>query len=139
MASVNSTLYDNLHVKKYISKATDQGGQIFPIPIEHTVVTGEANADTVNLAKVPANAQVIDIDVITDGLGTSVTLILGDAADTDRLMASTAMATSGNNGRLAITGSRWTPTAETIIYATYGGANPTVGKVFKGYINVIVL
>lgn len=138
MASVNSALYKQLEVDKYLSKGTDRGGQSVIIPIAHTVVTGEANGDTVNLATVPANSRMIDFDLITDGLGTSVTVIVGDAGDTDRLMASTAMASSGNNGRLAFTGAHWIPTADTIVYLTYGGANPTAGKIVRGFIEVIL-
>lgn len=138
MASVNSALYKQLEVDKYLSKGTDRGGQSVIIPIAHTVVTGEANADTVNLAVVPSNARVVDFDLVTDGLGTSVTVIVGDAGDTDRLMASTSMASAGNNGRLAVTGAHWIPTADTIVYLTYGGANPTVGKIVRGFIEVIL-
>lgn len=138
MASVNSTLYKQLEVDKYLSKGTDRGGQSVIIPIAHTVVTGEANGDTANLATVPANSRVIDFDLNTDGLGTSVTGIVGDAGDTDRLMVSTALAASGNTGRLAFTGAHWIPTADTIIYLTYGGANPTAGKIVRGFIEVIL-
>ena len=138
MASVNSTLYAQLDVNKYLSKGTDRGGRQVTIPIAHTVVSGEVSGDTVNLAVVPANARVIDFDIITDGLASSVTLIVGDAGDTDRLMASTAMAAAGNNGRLAVTGAHWIPTADTVVYMTYGGANPTAGKIARGFIEVLL-
>lgn len=136
MATHNSTLYTKLDVNKYLGDARDRGGRAVPIPFEHTAAT-DTTSDIVNLCTLPANCEVMGLDCITDGLGTSVTIAIGDSGDIDRLMVATALAVSGNNGRLAVTGMRYRPTADVTVYATIAGANLTDGKIFKGVIWVV--
>lgn len=136
MATHNSALYTKLDVNKYLGDARDRGGRAVPIPFEHAA-SSDTTSDIVNLATLPANCEVVGLECITDGLGTSVTLALGDSGDVDRLMVATAMATSGNRGTLAVTGMRYRPTADTIVYATIAGANLTDAKIFKGVIWIV--
>lgn len=153
----NSTLYTKLHVNKYLGDARDVGGRAYPIPFEHTVVSGETGGasagvqDKVNLCVLPANSMVVALDFVANALwasaGTNGTLQLGDSGDDDRYLTATELytaspggpiATEGmKRGGLADTGQNYKPTADTIVVATYKTANPVVGKVFKGVFWVI--
>lgn len=138
MASRDSALYAKLDVNKYLGDARDRGGGVVPIPFEHTVIAGgEAAADTVNLCVLPANCEVAGLTCNTDGLGTSVTLKIGDSGDTDRLMMATAFAAAEDSGKIAFSGLRYRPAASTVVYATYAGATATAGKIFRGVIWIV--
>lgn len=147
----NSALYLKLHVNKYVGAAGDRGGSLFPIPFQHTVVSGEvggasANArDKVNLCVIPAYYTVIGLDFVSNDLwvtaGVNGTLQLGDAGDDDRYMIATELYTAAGgpitgDGKavnlLAFTGQNYQPTSDTIVLAEYRAANPVVGKIFKG-------
>lgn len=152
----NSTLYANLHVNKYIVDARDRGGRAVPIPFQHTVVSGETGGasagvqDKVNLCVLPANCEVVGLDVTCDAVwasaGVNGTFELGDSGDSDRYLKATEAydangprATEGDlrGGRLAFAGMRYRPTADTIVTLTWKTANPTVGKIVKGVFWVI--
>jgi len=138
MALRDSVLYDKLHVKKYLGDARDRAGRMVPIPFEHTVVAGEASADTVNLCVLPANCEVVGYDMVTDGLvGAGITVIVGDSGDTDRFQASTVMVAAEARGVLAFAGARFRPTADTIVLLTYGVAAPTVGRIVRGAFYIV--
>ena len=149
----NSALYTRVYVNKYISDARDRASRILPIPFDHTVVSGEtagASAgvqDHVNLCVLPANCIVLDIrwsaDAIWASAGVNATLEIGDSGDQDRYVTATELYTATPGGPIATqgmlrqgladTGQNYRPTTDTIVYATYKAANPTVGKRFKGY------
>lgn len=152
----DSTLYAKLHTNKYLGDARDRGGRVVPIPFQHTVVSGEtagASAlvwDTVNLCVLPANCMVVGFEISADALwasaGVNGTLRIGDSGDTDRYMTDTELYTATPGGPIATertrtgladTGQNYKPTADTVVYATYKVANPTVGKIFKGCFFVI--
>jgi hypothetical protein len=159
MAVVNrdSTLYAKIHTNKYLGDARDEGGRAYPIPFQHTVVSGEVGGasalvrDTVNLCVLPANCMVVGLTIVADAVwgsaGTNGTLRLGDSGDDDRYMAGTELYTASPGGPistegmlrggLADTGQNYKPTANTIVKAEYRGANPVVGKIFKGVFWVI--
>ncbi len=149
----NSALYTRVYVNKYLSDARDRAARIVPIMFDHTVVSGEtagASAgvqDHVNLCVIPAYAQVLDIrwsaDAIWASAGVNGTLEIGDSGDQDRYVTATELYTATPGGPIATqgmlrqgladTGQNYRTTADTIVYATYKVANPTVGKRFKGY------
>ena len=148
----NSTLYTKLHVNKYLGKTQDEGGRAYPIPFQHTVVSGETGGasagvrDTVNLCVLPANCMVVGLTISANDLwasaGTNGTLQLGDSGDDDRYMIASEFYTAAGqlpaeNNRLAFAGQNYVPTADTIVLAEYRGANPVVGKIFKGCLWVI--
>jgi len=153
----NSTLYTKLHVNKYLGDARDVGGRAYPIPFEHTVVSGETGGasagvqDKVNLCVLPANCMVVGLEFVANALwasaGTNGTLQLGDSGDDDRYMTATELYTATPGGPIATegmkrsgladTGQNYKPTADTIVVATYKTANPVVGKNFKGIIWVV--
>lgn len=153
MAAVtrNSTLYTKLHVNKYLGAATDRGGSLFPIPFQHTVVSGEiggasANArDKVNLCVIPAQYMVVGLHLVANDIwvtaGVNGTLQLGDSGDDDRYMVATELYTALGgpitaDGKqvnlLAFSGQNYIPTADTIVLAEWRVANPVVGKILKG-------
>jgi len=153
----NSTLYTKLNVNKYLGDARDYGGRVVPIPFQHTVVSGETGGasagvrDTVNLCVLPANCMVVGMEFSAENLwGTSTsngTLSLGDSGDDDRYLIAAELYTAAGGpiategglraGKLAFAGQNYKPTADTIVKAEYRGANPTVGKVFKGCFYVV--
>ena len=148
----NSTLYTKLHVNKYLANAQDLGGRAYPIPFQHTVVSGETGGasagvrDTVNLCVIPANSMVVGLTITGDAIwasaGTNGTLQLGDSGDDDRYMIASEFYTAAGqlqaeNHRLAFAGQNYVPTADTIVKAEYRTANPVVGKVLKGCVWVI--
>lgn len=153
----NSTLYKKLHVDQYLGDARDEGGRAYPIPFQHTVVSGETGGasagvqDKVNLCKIPANCMVVGLNWVSEALWASAavngTLQFGDSGDDDRYMTATELYTATPGGPiategmkrqgLAFEGQNYKPTADTIAVATYKTANPTVGKTFKGVFWVI--
>lgn len=151
----NSTLYTKLHVNSYLGDARDVGGRAYPIPFQHTVVSGETGGasalarDTVNLCVIPANCMVVALDfkanAVWGSAGTNGTLQLGDSGDDDRYMVATELYSAESplpsegtvRFGLAFAGQNYKPTADTIMTAEYRGANPVVGKIFKGVLWVI--
>ena len=151
----DSVTYKKLHTDKYVGKATERGGRMFPIPFEHTVVSGEVGGasagtqDKVNLCVIPANAMVVDLALASDNVwgsaGVNGTFQLGDSGDDDRY--SVAVESYSTNGPiatekaydgLAVTGQNYTPTADTIVVLVWKTANPTVGKKVKGCFFVVL-
>lgn len=137
-----STLYANLHTNKYLGDGRDYGGRTIKQRIAVTVVSAAAVNDTYKVAKLPANCRMVDAKVIGNGNGASagagVTVALGDAGSATRYITATdfdaanASASLNNNA-----GMNYTPTADTDIVLTFGGAAPVVGTVVVGYIEYI--
>lgn len=153
----NATLYANLHVNKYVADARDLGGQLWPIPFSHTIVSGETGGasagvrDKVNLCVLPAKCMVFDLIFVSNDLwasaGTNGTLQIGDSGDDDRYMTATELYTAAGSPiateglkrqGLALAGQNYRPTADTIALAEYRAANPVVGKQFKGGFIVVI-
>jgi hypothetical protein len=143
MAAVlrDTTLYDKLHVKKYVGDARDRGGRVVPIPFELTVVSPSTVADTYNMCVLPANCKVVGLECTSDGLGPSAgggrTFALGDSGDADRYMVASDFDVANAQGTLANTGQGYKPSADTIVVGTIAGAAGVVGKVVKGCFYVI--
>lgn len=151
----DSVQYDKLHVDKLLGKATELGGRLFPIPFEHTVVSGETGGasagvqDKVNLCVIPANARVVGLEHSANALwasaGVNGTYQIGDSGDDDRYVAATEsysvngpIATEKVYSGLAFAGQNYTPTTDTIVFLTWKTANPVVGKIIKGCFYVIL-
>jgi len=133
----DTTLYDNLHVKKFIADARDHVGRRIKMPIDVTIISASSASDVYRVGVLPANCEVVDLYVVTDGLGasagSSVDVIIGDATDDDRYLIAADFDVTGANGRLAITGMRFRPTADTIVLLKHD-AVAVVGKKVKGWI-----
>lgn len=136
MANLNSAQYASVYVNKYLVDARNFDGRAVPIPFDH-VVGADVNGDTVNLAVIPANCKVVGLDVANSALGASTTLSLGDAGSATRFLAATAVTTAGKNSGLLVAGQNYKPTADTILLATWGGANPTAAGTISGVMWVI--
>lgn len=149
MATRNSLLYTKLHVGKYIPEAAyDLGGRPYPVPFEHTVVSGETGGasagtqDKVNLCVLKANVMVIALFATANNIwasaGTNGTFEIGDSDDSDRYMVATEFFTAlGGSGVLAFAGQNYKPTVDTIVVGTWKTANPVVGKIIRGCFIVV--
>lgn len=137
----DSAFYTSQATNKYLQQPTYNYRQrAICIPFEFTVVSVAATGDIYNLGVVKAYEKVVNLYVTTSGLGISAaggrTLIIGDAGNTSRLLASTDIDLVNQSGVLAHAGNGWVPTADTIFYATIGGV-PTVGGTCKGAVWVL--
>ena len=131
MAVLNSTLYTNVYVNKYVTSAMDRGGRAVPIPFTHTVVA-DVVADTVNLCVIPANCEVVGLDLSNDACGGTCTLSLGDSGSATRFLPATSMAAAGKNSGMLSAGMRYRPTADALVFGTWAATNPTAAAVIKG-------
>lgn len=136
MAILNSTLYSNVYVNKYVADARDKGGRAVPIPFAHTV-GADTTADTVNLCVIPANCDVVGLDVSNDACGGTCTMALGDSGSATRLLIATSVVAAGKNSGLLTAGMRYRPTADTLVFITWAASNPTAAAVIKGVIWII--
>jgi len=136
--------------------ATKRGGRVFPIPFQHTVISGETGGasagvqDKVNLCVLPAGAMVIGLHISANALwasaGVNGTFQIGDAVDDDRYVtaiesysANGPTATDKPYGGLAFTGQNFIVlTTTTIVQLIWKTANPVVGKIIKGCFLVIL-
>lgn len=129
----DSTLYDTIANKKYIQQARDLYGQMVKAMIDVTVISAVAG-DSYNVNILPANSEVIDAMLITDGLGGAVIPQLGDSGVVDRYVLGATFAAAEATARIKFSGMRYRPTADTIIVLTLSVAGATVGKKVKGYV-----
>lgn len=136
MAVINSTLYTNVYVNKYITDARDKGGTLRAIPFTHTV-GADTTADTVQLCVIPEGAEVVALDVSFDACGGTCTLALGDAGSSTRYMAATSTVAAGKFNGLLTAGMRFRATADTIVVGAWAGSNPTAAAVIKGVFTVV--
>lgn len=137
----NSTFYANKHVNFYVGDPRQGGGREVPIPFEFTIVSVAATGDTYKLGVIPANARVVGLTCVGEGIGASagsgVTVKIGDSGDDDRYMkALDSDLVEQPVGVLAFSGAGYTPTVDTIFLATITGT-PVVGKSVKGSLVVI--
>ena len=120
----------------YTKQTADQGGKMLPVDlggkirVAHDVIVLASSAaigDKINLARLPKGARILETSELrfASGLGASVTIKVGDAGDDDRYLAAKAPGASGAVVRLdalGFTSGGYTLPAETVIFATVGGA-----------------
>lgn len=139
MAAVlrDSTFYGR-QTSKYIADARDLGQRPITIPFELVGLSPATLGDTYNMCLLKAYVSVRGLFCITNGLGASVTIALGDSGSAARYMAATSFATTGLSvSALAVTGYDYRPTADTVVIATGAGAAITVGTIFRGHFFVL--
>jgi hypothetical protein len=136
MAVLNSTLYTNVYVNKYLTSAMDRGGRAVPIPFSHTV-GADTTSDTVNLCVLPANCEVVGLEFSNDACGGTCTLALGDSGSATRFLPATSVAAAGKNGGMLSAGMLYRPTTDTIVFGTWASTNPTAAAVVKGVFWII--
>jgi hypothetical protein len=140
MAAVlrDTALYGKLATSKYLGDARDAGQRPIFVPFELIGLSPATLADTYNLCVLKAFVSVRGLFAITDGLGTSVTIALGDAGSAARYLAATSFATTGLNvTSLAVGAYDYRPAADAIVVAVGAGAAVTVGKVLRGHFSVL--
>ncbi len=81
-----------------------------------------AVGDTIKMLRLHKNFRVTGGYFKTSGLGTSVTAIVGDAADDDRYFTSASVAAAGTNTTMAETGRGYINTAFTDVIVKLAGA-----------------
>ena len=136
MAVLNSTLYTNVYVNKYLADSRDKGGRIVPVQFQHTV-GADTTADTVNLCEIPANCEVVGLDVSNDACGGTCTMALGDSGSVSRFLAATSVVSAGRINGLLTAGMRYRPTTVTTVFITWAASNPTAAAVIKGVIYIV--
>ncbi len=144
----DSTRYSNVHTNAYPSDARDLQGRVTIVPFSHTVVSGELGgasagiSDEVNLCVIPANSEVLGMFVTHEAMGATttagVTIDIGDTGDPNRYYANADADAANNNGFITLfTGVQYRPTADSIVQLQWGGADPVVGKIIKGFFLVV--
>ena len=63
-----------------------------------------AAGKTIEVARLPVGAKILDFKMAWDDLGSSVTLALGDSTTADRYMAATAANAAGNSDAIKVDG-----------------------------------
>jgi hypothetical protein len=94
---------------------TKSGIGVQAISVTYAVAVALVTNDTINLFKVPSGATILDFKLSSDGdLGSTASLVVGDAGVDNRYMVSTAFTNAaGAGGTLAYTGAGYVTTAET--------------------------
>ena len=134
----DSVLYGNVFTNSFVSDARDRAGRAVPLPFEHTVAAGgELIGDIVNLTELPFGSEVVGLELITDGIAS--TLEIGDVGDTNRLMLGTDLTAAEARGDIAFAGMRFRPVGpgSTVVIGTWSVGNPAAGGIFKGRIWII--
>lgn|SRR5574343_784128 len=103
------------------------------ITAEFTIPTGFATNDVVEMVKIPAGAMVVELIFSSSaGVGATANLAIGDGADTDRYITSTAFTAAALARLNAHTGHGYRYTADdTIDILAASIATPTVGTVVR--------
>lgn len=136
-----------------LASGTDTLGAKERISFFSILTTGAVNGDTLQLVKVPKGSRILGGQVISEALGTSVTLSIGTdvalaqgvadtaiAAGAANLLAATSHASAANTAFAATyalgAGARCTA-GETTLTATVGGADPTTAKQIQGWVRYV--
>ncbi len=128
MASVKSTNITNLDASpSTLPDAREVSGKLRVFTDTYEASSLAAGSD-ITVARIPTGAKIIDIKVIADALGGSVTLAVGDSTDPDRYITATAMNTADKvlsllgDGEIAGHNYEVTSTTNDILITTAGAA-----------------
>ena len=97
------------------------GGKV-RVQADSYTINAKASGTVINIAKLPKGAVFVGGLVVTDGLGSGVTIACGDSGDADRYLAAASVASAGAVEMQAIAGIGHQMTDDTIITLTTGGA-----------------
>lgn len=141
-SALSSTMYTNHDVNKRPYAATDRGGRIVPIRVEHTVVTADTVDGTVKLAIHPKGWAFHSLNISTDGLSASAgvgqTPVIGDGTTANKYMLASDFDAAAGIGLINGASIGYIPTADVIITLTFGSTgDPVAGKKVFGYINFV--
>ena len=126
MASVKGVNFTNITATPQVNADSSEWTGKLRVQFDSFEASSLASGSDISVARLPKGAKVWDVVIMHDGLGTGVTLAVGDSADTDRYVTATAAANAGvismhNDG--AIDGFGFEQTAETDILITTGGGS----------------
>ena len=128
MASVKGVNIANLDAVPAVLAGAAQAHGRLRVWFDSYEASALASGSDITVARLPAGATVYEAVVHHGALGTGVTLQLGDAADTDRLIGATAAASAGKimlSEDGAIDGFGYRYAAETDLKLTVGGGAAT--------------
>ncbi|GIW60557.1 MAG: hypothetical protein KatS3mg087_1623 [Patescibacteria group bacterium] len=128
MAVVNGTNYDKYAgTDKSDTTPIGRGKWEAQVLVQTDVYEASslASGSTINVARLPAGAVVLDAAVYFDALGTSTTVSLGTSADTDKYIAAASSASAGVLRMNQVDGVQDALTADTDIVVAIGGASAT--------------
>lgn len=125
MATYNG---DNYDVAENFDPSSDSelakglwGGKV-RVQVDTYTINGAASGTVINVAKLPKGATFLRGLIVTDGLGSGVTLKLGDSGDDDRYLAATSAASAGTIEANALAGIGYSVSDDTTLFLTTGGA-----------------
>lgn len=127
-----ATVYgDNFDVAVNFDPSSDSklaqgkwGGKV-RVQVDTYTINAAAAGTVIDVAKLPKGATFLTALIVTEGLGTGVTLTLGDSGDADRYLAAASAATAGAIECQAIEGIGYNLTADTVLFLTTAGATTT--------------
>lgn len=135
-----SVNYASAYTNKYLQDARTLRGRAVPMDISFLTVSATATGDTYKVGVIPANAKVVGLEVVGEGLSASAgvngSVKIGDSGDDDRYMKATDFDVVEARGTLAYAGVGYTPTADTIVIATVTGVH-LAGKNVKGTLWIV--
>lgn len=132
-----SVEYTKYGVNKYVVDPRDYGGRAVALPFSYTVVT-EVTTDTVVLVALPGLSMVVGLDLYHDAAA-STAVIIGDAGNTARFMASQSWAAAGTVNALAVAGQNYRIPSQVEVpaFLTWVTVNPTAAATLKGVFWVV--
>jgi len=128
MSSVKGVNITNLDAVPAVAAPVDETGGRLRVWKDTYEASSLATGSDITIARLPKGANVYDVIIHHDALGTGVTLKVGDASDDDRYITATAAATAGNlslSADGAIGGFGYENTTETDVVITTGGGSAT--------------
>ena len=93
--------------------------------VEEYEASALASGSAITIGALPKDAALVDAVILTDALGASSTLALGDAASPTRYIAATSSASAGAIRLSKVDGLRYEVTEATDLLVTTGGASIT--------------
>lgn len=134
MASVKSVNITNLDSVPVVLSSSEEVGGKLRVFYDTYEASSLASGSDITIARIPANATIIDVIVKADALGSGVTLSVGDSASASRYIGVTgtwnvagqtqSMLSGSSTGVpvAAVTGLGYRTTASSDILITTGGA-----------------
>ena len=134
MASVKSVNITNLDSVPVVLSSSEEVGGKLRVFYDTYEASSLASGSDITIARIPANATIIDVIVKADALGSGVTLSVGDSASASRYIGVTgtwnvagqtqSMLSGSSTGApvAAVTGLGYRTTASSDILITTGGA-----------------
>jgi hypothetical protein len=134
MASVKSVNITNLDSVPVVLSSSEEVGGKLRVFYDTYEASSLASGSDITIARIPANATIVDVIVKADALGSGVTLSVGDSASASRYIGVTgtwnvagqtqSMLSGSSTGApvAAVTGLGYRTTASSDILITTGGA-----------------